>query len=142
MPTIDDLAVRDDVLRVLDEQVGDVRQPLGDVSQVGAGQARQADDGVVDPDLEAASDKPFGELDQRAVAKVVGFRLETQAEEPDAAPAGRVHHVESGGDLVLVRLEDVASMSGVSTSAASPDGASARRSFGRQEPPKAKPGFM
>ena len=65
-----------------------MRKVLLDVLTVRSEQARRLDDRVEDPDLEPLAAQELGELDVRALAKVVGLRLEAQPEQcDDSLPA-------------------------------------------------------
>ena len=65
-----------------------MRKMLLDVLTVRPEQARGLDDRVEDPDLEPLAAEELGELDVRALAKVVGLRLEAQPEQCDDSLAG------------------------------------------------------
>ena len=76
-----------------------------DVFAVGADEAGERDDGVVDPELESLAEQPLRELDERALAQVVGAGLEREADEADAAEPGGDDGVDDPPQVPLVRRQ-------------------------------------
>ena len=77
-------------------------QVLFDVLPVGTGQARQVNRRVVDPEVVALADQTLGEVDERALAQLVGAGLEGEAEQSDAAPAVRGQELVGPAEMCLV----------------------------------------
>ena len=71
-------------LRGRAEHLAKVRQPALDVAEVRADEALGIDDGVVDAKSHALAEQRLRHLDERALAEVVGLRLEAEAEQRDA----------------------------------------------------------
>ena len=121
----------------------EVRDAVVDVVAVGAEQARDGHVPVVDQQLVALADQPLDERDHRALAQVVGAGLERQPEHADPALARLLDQRRNAAvDLQLVRGQHAARGSAPRRRRRlARVQCSARRSFGRHEPPKAKPGF-
>ena len=115
-----------------------MRKPALDVAQVGADETLRVDDRVVDPDVEALADQPLRQLDVRALAQVIGVHLEAQAEHGDPPERAGDQPVDGVADDQLVG--PMPASSGTSSAFIRAMSSRARRSFGRQEPPKANPG--
>ena len=61
---------------------------------------------VVDPQVEALSEQMLRQLDERALAQVVGAGLEREAEQPDATSAACHDHVDGSSQMPLVGAQD------------------------------------
>ena len=124
-----------------DEQPTQVREPAFDVSKVGAQESLGIDDRVVDPYLESLADQPLRQLDVRAFPQVVGVHLEAQSEHgdrPERAGDQPIHDVGDDRARWSAGCPRAAGRPRTFTRAMS---SNARKSFGRQEPPKANPGL-
>ena len=117
-----------------------VRKVPLDVLTVRPEQACGLDDRVEDPDLEPLPDQELGELDVRALAKIVGLRLEAQPEQRNdhARRVSRILRAARRRCDSLLRMTPLSI--GRSTSAIRAMCMSARKSLGRHEPPNEKPG--
>ena len=87
------------------------------------------------------AEQRLGEDDDRALAQVVGAGLEAEAEQPDLLLPGVEHLIERLLNLQPCCSAGSTEMTGRSTSTSLARYCSARTSFGRHDPPNAKPGF-
>ena len=105
VPRRDDarLGVLDHLSGGLGQQLLEMGQVLLDVLPVGAGEARQVDRGVVDAEVVPLADQTLGQLDERALAKLVGAGLEGEAEQPDPPASVRRQQLVGAAEMGFVR---------------------------------------
>src|SRR4029077_14611729 len=100
----DRVAGGQELIGVVHHQIGQMRHDRLDVRAVRAEQAGEIDVAVVDPDVVALADERFDELDDWALAQVVGAGLEAEAEHTDALAGLRLHELDPAAQLDLVAL--------------------------------------
>ena len=132
--------VVDDLVERVAQQRGEVRDLPLDVVLVRPDQPRHRDVPIVDLQRAALAEQRLGQDDDRALAQVVGARLEAEAEQADSLLAG-VEHLVDRVSICIRLLGRIDEMTGSSTSISLARYCSARTSFGRHDPPNAKPGF-
>ena len=84
------------------EQLREVRQPGLDVLAVRAEQPGEAHVGVVDPQVVPLAEEPLRQLDERALAEVVGAGFEGQPEQAHPALAGALDQLHRALQMVGV----------------------------------------
>ena len=101
------------------QQFAEVRNRFLDVALVGADQPGQADLRIVDGQSQSLADQPLGQRDERALAQVVGARLEAQPEQADRASPVRQDRAPPRVRCATALLGRIALSTGASTSCSS-----------------------
>src|SRR5271155_3679134 len=96
------LRVFENRVDVLDHEPRNVRNAVEDEVAIGPDQAGHLHVLVKNAQIVAFADEMFDDFDHGALAQIVGSRLKTKTQYPDAPVAGIHDHLQPGGNLHLV----------------------------------------